>query len=136
MSLRVLKKFDSIKQYKKELDSYNVKSVNDLQNNSQVFYSSSMLLFSMVNDLISISEEVIDILDLELPENYHSIFKSLRKGKVISSEEEIKCNKLVTLRNTIAHEYEELDEKHVFDLLQMSVYILEIANELMKNIKK
>ncbi len=134
-ALKIFRKYDSIKKYKKELDSYNIKSVDELKRNSERFYSSSMILFSMLNDLFSISEEIIDILDLELPENYHQIFSIMRKAKIISVDEEKKCFKLVKLRNVLAHEYDEFKEEDTFDLILDIDFIIELSDRLIEIVK-
>lgn len=133
--IRIFKKYDSIKKLKKELDKLEIPNIIFLKNNPERFYSSSMILFSMLNDLLSISEEVVDILDYELPDNYHSIFKILSKNKCISSEEEKICFKLITLRNKLAHEYDDFTEEDIFELYKKSCHIVEIAEKLINRIK-
>lgn len=132
--LRIFRKYDSIKKFKKDIDKYTIKSVTDLEENTERFYSSSMIVFSMLNDLFSICEEFIDIRDFDLPENYHSIFKILRKNKIIDTEEEKLCFKLVTLRNMLAHEYDNFDENDVFELIINKEFIITLADRLIQKL--
>jgi uncharacterized protein YutE (UPF0331/DUF86 family) len=133
-NIRIFKKHDSIKKLKKDLDLLKIPSIDFLKSEKERFYSSSMILFSMLNDLLSIAEEVVDILDFELPDNYHSIFKILSKNKVIMLEDEKICFKLVTLRNKLAHEYDDFTEEDIYELYKLSNYIVTLSNKLIEKV--
>jgi len=134
-SLRLFRKYDSLQQYRRDLETFDVHSLEDLKENKERFYSTSMLLFSMMNDLLSIAEEVLDIQGWEMAENYHDLFKVVRKHDIITPQEEQKCFKLVTLRNALAHEYDDFDEESVYELREMVDFMMNLAERLVSTIK-
>lgn len=97
-----------IKNYFAELESIRKEKPGPMR-----FYAKSMLIFSIINSAISVSEEMITKRNLQIPGNYGDIFDILEKNKVIPKPicEDMKI--LIKLRNLLAHEYESFDEAAV-----------------------
>ncbi|MBI4163802.1 MAG: hypothetical protein HY512_02990, partial [Candidatus Aenigmarchaeota archaeon] len=59
----------NIERYLKELESYNIKSENDLRDN-KTFFAASMLAFQSLNSILDLADEVVSGKDLGVPSTY------------------------------------------------------------------
>ena len=77
------------------------------------YYAKSMLLFSIINASISLGEDLISMRKLQIPGNYYEIFDILEKNRVIGAALRDDMKMLIRLRNLLAHEYDNIDEKEI-----------------------
>ncbi|HIH37987.1 DUF86 domain-containing protein [Candidatus Woesearchaeota archaeon] len=99
------------------------------------FYAASMLLFSLLNRMIDLGEELVFMKKLSIPDSYKMIFTLLARGKIISQSQATKLIDLVHARNLLAHEYQDFGEEEVWEILQQVVVIKEFVDSA-KNIIK
>lgn len=135
MKLRIFEKFDNIKKYLKDLKSLNITKIEDLKN-IEKYYSASMIEFNILNDFFVLGDEIIDEFDFEIAQNYREIFEVLEKNSIISEKELYFCKDLVYLRNKLAHEYDRIKKKEVFELVEKVNKVETIATKIIAQIKK
>ena len=69
------------------------------------FYSSSMLIFSIVNSYMDLANELISSNHLGYPATYADMFDILFDKKIINKKENDAFKRLINVRNAIAHRY-------------------------------
>ena len=79
---RIAKHMSDIEKWSKELESMDIKRIDDLDDIKN-FHATSMVMFSIFNAVISIGEETISTKRLGFPGSYREIFEILEKNKII-----------------------------------------------------
>jgi len=120
---------EDIDKFFKELEEMKIKKVGDLD--TVKFRAASMDIFSIINRIIDLADEVAKDKKLGFPMEYKDLFKMLRKARIISEKLEYDLVGLVILRNKISHRYSVLEEKDIFNALKE----INIVNEFVKIIK-
>lgn len=121
---------DFIKKTKRLNNPNKIEFINDEKTNLAV----SMTLFSILNSIIEISEEIIDIEELRIPQSYQELFPILQQEKIISVNTSLKLKEYMKYRNMIAHQYAFFDIENIFEMAQnlqiFEKFIIEIENYL------
>ncbi len=112
--MRIIK---DIEMFSKDLESTNVKNIEDLKSKEK-FYATSMMLFSIINRAIDLGDEVVSDKKLGAPETYRDIFYFLEKEKIIDSKLRQEFSSLIHFRNLAAHEYQNFTDKDVFEAMK------------------
>src|SRR3989344_1441425 len=128
---RVGKIITDIQKYIKELDSYQIKEAEDL-NDSKNYYATSMIAFAVLNRVIDLGSEIISAENIGAPNTYKDIMPALAKAQVMNKVQADEMGKLVGKRNVLAHFYEDMDEKELFQTIKE----LPIINNFIKIVKK
>jgi len=105
---KVLFLVEQAKGYLKQIETMDLKKLDDVG-----FDALSMRLFSLLNKIIDLSEEVVKGEELGMPMKIRDLFELLRKGKIISSKMCLELSDLVFLRNGLSHRYDSIDENRV-----------------------
>ncbi len=93
----------------------NIIKVDQLKKSKKDYLAVSMALFTTLNKVIELGEELIDSLDKDIyPKTYREIPKILLQEKLIEEELFKDLNDLIKYRNDIAHEYEQIFENEIF----------------------
>lgn len=100
-----------------ELNSIGIRKPDELKDIKN-FHAVSMLLFSILNGVITIGEEIVAIKKLGFPTSYRNVFEILNKNKIISKELYEKISELIGYRNMFAHEYWAFTQKDVWEAQQ------------------
>ena len=106
-----------IERFFADLESFNIKTIKDISNKEK-FYATSMLLFSIINRVIDLGEEIISERRLGFPSKYKEIFDMLYKNNYIDKKLHNNLASLVYFRNLAAHEYYTFREEDVFKAYQ------------------
>jgi uncharacterized protein YutE (UPF0331/DUF86 family) len=114
---RVGRIISDIGKYLKELESYAIKSISDLED-SKNFNASSMVVFAVLNWIIDLGNEVISAEELGAPNTYQDIMPLLVKANVIIKAQSDQLNKLIRKRNVLAHFYEDISKKELYELIK------------------
>lgn len=114
---RISKIISDIDRYFNDLKELDINKVEDLYDKKNL-YSVSMILFSIINRTIDLADEMVMANNLGMPSTYREIFKLLAKNKYIDYTLMEKMSNLVFYRNLLAHEYFDMTEKDVFDVLK------------------
>lgn len=113
---RVSKIISDIERYRRDLKELNISNVEDLEDKRNL-YSLSMILFSIINRTIDLADEIVVANNLGMPSTYREIFKLLEKNGYIDPGLMEKLSNLVFYRNLLSHEYFDMTEKDVFDVM-------------------
>jgi uncharacterized protein YutE (UPF0331/DUF86 family) len=127
---KVAKIIDDVEKYLAELSQWNVDE--DKVEDHKMLHASAMLIFSIMNRLIDLGNEIVSTMKLGVPSTYKDIFFMLYQKKLLTSAERENVNKLVEYRNAIAHAYYDLTPKDVLH----AISLLPSIRPLMKKAKK
>jgi len=111
--VKISKILSDIRRYFRDLEEQKVKKLEDLRRKDK-FYSSSMLVFPLVNSAIDLGNEMISAKKLEMPHSYREIFEILSREGIIDKKMENDLIELVRIRNAIAHRYFIVTPKKLF----------------------
>ena len=105
----------------KDIENYFLKlrNINLTKENIEIdekFFSSSMLMFSILNRMIDLAEEIIVKNEFGMPSSYEQYFELLRENGLIDKFLENELRKLVKDRNLFAHDYYNMDRKQVLNI--------------------
>jgi uncharacterized protein YutE (UPF0331/DUF86 family) len=100
------------------------------------FYSSSMIIFGILNRLRDLAEEIIKKNDFGMPSNFEQYFDVLSKKGILSKNLAVELKKLVKDRNLFAHEYYNMDRKQVLSISKRIYYVKDFVERIKEVIKK
>jgi uncharacterized protein YutE (UPF0331/DUF86 family) len=129
---RITKIVRDINRFLNDLDMMKVESIDNLKNKKD-FYAVSMILFALINRTVDLGDEIVASLNIGMPSKYSDIFYLLRRNGHISRELTQNLIWLVDARNLLSHEYQDFDEKDIFDIMGKVQSIKEFV-ENMKNL--
>lgn len=124
-----------IEVYMTKLSSFEIKSASDLEDDKN-FYSSSMLIFSILNRSIDLAEQVSNDKELGAPMEYKDLFIFLEKGKIISKKISYCMQDFVRKRNKISHRYGKISKEEIFSLIKEMSVVKEFLSEIKIAVKK
>ena len=114
---RIGKIISDIEKYLRDLEELKIEEIEDLEDKRN-FYALSMALFSVLNRKIDLGSEIVMANNLGIPSTYRDIFKLLSKNGFIDKVLEKELSRLVFYRNLLSHEYYDLTERDIFDVLR------------------
>jgi len=127
-----------IEKYLEKIKSMNIKFEKDLKDDLK-FYASSMLIFSTLNRLLDLCEEIVKTKKLGTPLEYKDYFEMLERAKIISEKRRKNMEWLIIIRNRLSHRYGKVNEKDIFDwikdLKEVEDFVKDIQEEVKKNEK-
>jgi len=124
-----------IEMYLVKLESFKIKSVNDL-NDDKNLYSTSMVLFNVLNRMLDLAEQIVKDKSLGFPTEYKDLFIMLNKSKIISNSLKNKLIDLVRFRNKISHRYGKLKNNDIFIATKEVKILKDFIKEIEKEAKK
>lgn len=125
---------EDIKKYSQKLKERNIKKLSDLDDLN--FYACSMIIFSIINRIIDLGDEIIDSKKFGFPSEIKDIFILLGENKVINKKTEEKLKDLIRLRNKIAHRYGSINKGDIFKSIEEVKIVEEFINEIIEYMKK
>ena len=131
---RLTKIISDIHRYRDDLERMEIKDPRDLDD-IRNFYAVSMILFTLINRVIDLGDEIVTSRNLGVPGTYREIFNLLERGKVIDKELANDLSNLVYQRNILAHEYHNLTEGDVFRTSRRVHVIRKFVERVKENIK-
>ncbi|NOQ29384.1 MAG: DUF86 domain-containing protein [Methanosarcinales archaeon] len=131
---RLTKIISDIHRYLDDLERIEIKDPRDLDD-IRNFYAVSMILFTLINRVIDLGDEIVTSRNLGVPGTYREIFNLLERGKVIDKELASDLSNLVYQRNILAHEYHNLTEEDVFRTYRRVPVIRKFVERVKENIK-
>lgn len=131
--LLINKKISVIKEHLNFLDA-NKKNMTaqNIKKNFSLRLEVSYSLQTLIQACIDICTHLASDEEWELPDNAGQAFKIALRHKVISSKVSEELQNAVRLRNVIVHQYDELDEKIIEDVIQHRLSIFEIFLQELK----
>jgi len=131
---RIINILSDIKKYLSDLEKIKIKNLNDLKDINK-YYAVSMILFSLLNRVIDLGQEIIISKNYGMPSTYKEIFKILCDRKIINDKMFLEFEKLVNLRNSLSHEYYRIDEKDIYNGLIKVNLIKQFVEVAKKEVK-
>ncbi len=132
---RLGKIISDIEKYLKDLKELDINKIEDL-NDKKNLYSVSMVLFSIINRTIGLADEIVMSNNLGMPSTYKEIFSLLAKNGYIDYTVRDKMSKLVFYRNLVSHEYYDMTEKDIFNVMERIYTVREFVDAVKNIIKK
>lgn len=132
---RLGKIISDIEKYLKDLKELDINKVEDLSNKKNL-YSVSMVLFSIINRAIDMADEIVMSNNLGMPSTYKEIFNLLAKNGYIDNTLRDKMSNLVFYRNLVSHEYYDMTEKDIFNVMERIATVREFVDAVKNIIKK
>lgn len=100
------------------------------------FYSSSMLLFSILNRMIDLATEILIKNDFGMPSAYEQYFDVLANNGIVDRKNLEELRQLVKDRNLFAHNYFDMDEKEVLKVSKRIYAARDFADRIKKIVEK
>ena len=132
---RIGKIITDIGNYKRELESYKILKIDDLED-SLKYHATAMIIFSILNRIIDLGNEIISSERVGAPNSYKDIMPLISKAGYINKMQADELNKLIEERNKMAHFYYEMNEKVLFSLVKKINLIDPLINIIKKKISK
>lgn len=131
---KINKIIKDIEKYFTELKNFNLSKENIEV--SEKFYSSSMVLFTIINRMKDLAEEIIVKNEFGMPSSFEQYFEVLQENGMIDKNLSIELKKLVKDRNLFAHEYFDMDRKQVLNVSKRIYYINDFVEKVKKIVTK
>lgn len=115
------------------LKNYRELSLEDYLEDNESKLAVERLLEKITGRLIDINYHTLREEYEIMPEDYYSSFIDMGKNRVIDEDFANEIAKSAGLRNALAHEYEEIDQKMVYEamqkaVIQVPVYLKKVAD--------
>jgi uncharacterized protein YutE (UPF0331/DUF86 family) len=131
---RIVKIVSDIEKYMNDLEEMNIRKAEDLTG-IEKYYATSMILFSLLNRVIDLAQEVVVGKKLGMPSSYKEIFRILRERDFISKETLGEIEKLVELRNILSHEYYRIGSGEIFRAVKNVGVVRKFVSEIKRRIE-
>jgi uncharacterized protein YutE (UPF0331/DUF86 family) len=105
-----------IENYFDDLEELDIKGPEDFENKIK-YYSTSMIIFQIMNRAIDLGQELLGVEGMKkVSLSYREVFALLKKKGTISKQLHEDLDRLVSMRNIIAHEYGSLNEPDIYEV--------------------
>ncbi|HEX9722339.1 MAG TPA: DUF86 domain-containing protein [Candidatus Paceibacterota bacterium] len=108
-------KISSIRKYLKLLERYKTYEQKEIENNPDLKGAFERYLYLAAQATIDLAEAVIAFKDFRRPTTYSDAFYVLDQEGFLAKELSEKLINMAKFRNIIAHDYEDVDFKIVYD---------------------
>ncbi len=105
-------------------------SLDDMQLNKRYEWEIRYGLFESIQIIIDISCKISSTYNLGNPKNYKECIELLYKNNYLTNGISHKLISMVGLRNLLAHEYVQIDNKKLYNYLDYLDDFIEFANEI------
>ncbi|MBU1091310.1 DUF86 domain-containing protein [Patescibacteria group bacterium] len=127
-------KISSVQKYLDILEKYKKYSKKEIQNDVDIKGAVERYLYLATQATIELAGAVVSFKNLRKPSTLRESFQILNEKDIIKIELMEKMTSMVGFRNTIAHDYEDLDYGIVYDVLQNKLKDIKEFQETIKNI--
>lgn len=114
---KINENYNTIEKYLKILEQIKFKNYEEFKSKTIDYLASSMSLFTILNASIEIGEILIEKKELDFPKTYKEIFQILGENNVIEKKLAKKLENFMYQRNMLAHQYEKINPKKIYELL-------------------
>jgi uncharacterized protein YutE (UPF0331/DUF86 family) len=131
---RIVRIVSDIEKYMKDLEQMNIRTANDLAG-IEKYYATSMIMFSLLNRVIDLAQEVVVGRNLGMPSSYREVFRILRERAFITKEMLVEMEKFVELRNALSHEYYRIGSGEIFHAVKNMDVVRKFVGEMKRRIE-
>jgi uncharacterized protein YutE (UPF0331/DUF86 family) len=116
---KIIAKLDNLRKNSQKLKQLKekVKSFDDYFSSIEILGSTERYLQLGLQSIIDAIHLVIIDMDMSKPEDSHEAVSILFNKNIVSEDLANKLTKMVGLRNVLVHEYEQIDNHKVYDVL-------------------
>lgn len=114
----IQRKLTLLDQKKKELQSYNIPSLEDFRSKGYMQKAVEKMVQEMIEICLDIAKHIISDEGFRLPEDAKDAFAVLAEKNVIQSSTSQMMQKMVGFRNLVIHLYEKTDVEIVYGIYQ------------------
>ena len=125
---------EDINMYLKKLEDRKINSLSQLDDLN--FYACSMLVFSVLNRMIDLGDEIVKEERLGYPLEIKDVFILLSDKGIINKKMEEKLRDFVIERNKFSHRYGTIKKEDVFNLIKEMKTVKEFVNIILKYVNK
>jgi len=127
-------KINEIETYLQELSQIIPSSFQNYKEEFKTRAACERYFEKIIESLVDLSFLIIKVSNLQMPEEDKQSFKILKENKIISEDLSEKLQNAKGMRNILAHEYGNVDNKIVFDSIKKD--LIPDVKEFIKKIKK
>ncbi len=102
----ILEIIKNIDKHIKYIENKKIETIEILENSEDTYLAVSMSVFTLINNLIELGDEIIKVKNLEFPRKYRDIAIILHSNKIIEKNQQNILVNFIKIRNNIAHEYD------------------------------
>ncbi len=110
-----------IQELLKVIKSFKEYNLDEIISDFYLFGSLRYAFIELVGRAIDINQHLIKEKDGEVPNDYAETFKILGQMNILEQKFAIEISKSVGLRNVVVHEYEEVDEKLLYNSIDIAL---------------
>lgn len=125
---------EDINMYLKKLEERKITSLSQLDDLN--FYACSMLIFSILNRMIDLGDEIVKSEKLGYPLEIKEIFVLLSDKGIIDKKMQDKLRDLVIARNKFSHRYGAIKKEEVFNLIKEIKVVKEFVEIILEYVSK
>ncbi len=114
-------KISSIKKYLKIIERYKKYTAEEIEKDLDIKGAVERYLYLVVQAAIDLAEAVVSYKGFRKPSTMSETFYILEEEGIIASEQMNIMVKIVGFRNILTHDYEEIDYKIVYDIIQNGI---------------
>ena len=111
-------KISATQKYLKIHERYKGYAEKEIEEDLDIRGAFERYLYLAIQSTIDLAESVISYKDFRKPSTMSEAFYILNEENIITSDLKTKMSKMVGFRNIIAHDYEKIDYKIAFSILQ------------------
>jgi uncharacterized protein YutE (UPF0331/DUF86 family) len=131
---RIVKIVSDVEKYTKDLEEMSIRTADDLTK-MEKYYATSMIMFSLLNRVIDLAQEVVVGRKLGMPSSYREVFRILRERSFISKEMLVEMEKFVELRNALSHEYYRISSGEIFRAVKNIGVVRKFVEDMKRKIE-
>lgn len=134
MNKRINDKIEELEKYLSELEEFIPQSFEDYANDAKSKAACERYAEKIIEAIVNIAFLIIKLKGFKMPEEDKQAFDILSDNKIIPEDLSDKLKEAKGMRNILAHEYGEVDDKIVFNAI--SNELIKDAKEFIKEIEK
>ena len=135
---RIEDKIKQIDEYIKEVESFKPSNLNEYLEDTQKKAACERYIEKISESAVDLAILFIRLKKLESPEDDDTSFQILAGSNIITQELARKLRDLKGMRNRLAHRYEEVDDKSIFEAVNKEIEkdINEFVNKIKNTIRE
>jgi uncharacterized protein YutE (UPF0331/DUF86 family) len=118
MNSKLIHALEEAQEFISETESIVIQDKLSFLSQKEKIYATSMTLFTVLNSIIEIGEEIITLEGFKSPQSYRNVFEILEEKNLISTGLSNFLKQSMKSRNMIAHQYGSFNKEEVYELSQ------------------
>jgi len=111
-------KLKKIEDYYEKLNELLEEPIETILENFKSYFAIERAFILIVDEMIDINTHFVQKLNLNLPDDFQSMFIALGENNILPAKFAEKIAPVVGLRNRLVHRYEEINRRMAIELIQ------------------